>query len=80
LLKVERVGIHDDFFDLGGQSLIAIQAVSRIRDLFGVAMPLRNLFEQPTVAGLAEIVDKLRWADAPTASGTGASKREEISL
>ena len=80
LLKVENIGINDDFFDMGGQSLLAIRAVTRIRGLFQVDLPLRNLFERPTLAGLAEVIDKLSWlakATAPTRSG---GNREEIEL
>jgi len=80
LLKVEHVGVEDDFFDLGGQSLVAIRAASRIRDVFGVDLPLRNLFERPTLAGLAEVIDGLSWAAKAQAPTPEAGEREEIVL
>ena len=77
LLKVDSIGVDDDVFDLGAHSLMAMKALTQIRDRFDVNLSLRNLFERPTVAGLAEAVESILLSRSkPAAQG----EREEIVL
>jgi amino acid adenylation domain-containing protein len=59
LLGLEHVGMHDDFFALGGHSLMAMKVIFRVREIFGVGVELRKLFQAPTVAAMADGIEKM---------------------
>lgn len=68
LLQVEQFSIHDDFFSLGGHSLLGAKLLGRVRQEWNLVLPLRNLFREPTVAGLARLIDEAQPTALPTAS------------
>jgi amino acid adenylation domain-containing protein len=72
LLFVPRVGVNDHLFLIGGHSLFGAQLIARIRDKFGVALPLRSVFESPTPALLAQAIERLM------ATRIGAMSEDEI--
>jgi acyl carrier protein len=69
VLRLEQIGVHDNFFTLGGHSLLATQVIARLREAFQIELPLRHVFETPTVAGLAMTI---------TQHQTAHMKHEEI--
>jgi acyl carrier protein len=60
LLGIQRIGIYDNYFELGGDSLLAVQFISRLRDNLEMELPLARLFEKPTIAGLTELIETIR--------------------
>lgn len=82
VVGIDRIGVHDDFFELGGDSLLAVQIISRARETFEMDLPLTNLFERPTVAFLAEYIQTIRWAAQGLQADPNTQEhgREEIEL
>ena len=77
LLKTESIGPGQDFFELGGHSLLATQLASRVREAFGIELPLRAIFETPVMADLAARIDRERQTETDLAPPLRASTRPE---
>ena len=79
LLGVSPIGIYDNFFDLGGHSLLGTQLISRIQDALKVKISPRDIFEYTTVAALAERIETLQSVTrAPTFTGSPSDRREIV--
>jgi acyl transferase domain-containing protein len=79
---IERIGIHDNFFGLGGDSLSATQLISRLRVLFRMVLPANSLFEAPTIAELALYIEAIRWTavELPASGVALPADRDEVEL
>ncbi len=75
LLGISAVGVTDDFFQLGGHSLIATKFISRLRDIFQVDISLQSMFERPTIQGIVETIAQT-WGDAATVEEIASAYRE----
>ena len=77
VLGIERVGIHDNFFKLGGNSILATQLLARVRESFQVEVPLRSIFETPTIADLSVTLIQNRAASIESQELEGLMARLE---
>ncbi len=81
VLGIGDIGVDDDFFDLGGHSLLAVKVVSKVRDALAAELPLRAMFDVPTIAGLARVVDGLRsGGEAPAPALVAVPRGEGVEL
>jgi len=77
LLGVEQIGIHDNFFELGGHSLLGTQVISHLRKAFLIDLPLRHLFDEPTIAGISNCIEKIRGTVNKIAADPGSNSAIE---
>ncbi|BCL38241.1 non-ribosomal peptide synthetase [Nostoc sp. MS1] len=78
VLGSDRIGIQDNFFELGGNSLLATQLMMYLRETFQVELPVRFIFEQQTIAGLSQIIEKLHQEDTAVLNQTVNLKAEAV--
>ena len=78
VLNIDRIGIHDDFFEIGGHSMIAVVLMVKIEKELGIRLPLATLFEQNTISGLAALIEKgndsMRWRSLVPIRPAGTKK------
>jgi acyl carrier protein len=82
ILDIKHFGVNDNFFDLGGHSLLATRLLVHIRSEIGVGLPLRTLFDLPTIAELSKQLENLLWISRQKSQGLDGETdlQEEISI
>ena len=76
----QQVSINDNFFELGGHSLLATQIISRIRQAFSLKLPLRHLFEAPTIASLSKAIDETAYQTELQVQSSGEEAFDALPL
>jgi hypothetical protein len=76
VLERPRIGVHDDFFRIGGHSLLAAKVLARVREAFAIDVPIHRMFAVPTVSGLADVLTELQ--AEPGQVATIAALRVEV--
>ena len=80
LLRVQNVGLKDNFFEAGGHSMLAMQLVARVRKRLKVELPLRNVFEHQTLGELAETIEALLWSASPKPESPSVGRHEIVEV
>ena len=79
-LAAEKIGVNDNFFELGGHSLLATQVIAKIRSRLEIELPLKALFERPSVVQLAELIAAAEKSGVPAIRPVDRSKLEQMPL
>ncbi|MGB3189381.1 MAG: phosphopantetheine-binding protein, partial [Limnoraphis sp.] len=80
LLEVHPISIDDNFFEIGGDSLLATRFISRVKQIFQIELTLRDFFEEPTINTVAEYIETMGWVNKKPDADDSQTNTEEIEL